>query len=118
MYVFLSATPTSSLKSSDLRLSSHVLKDFALNRAVSVGLSVEVLSAITNSVTSVTSYGHLDALWAVHCCATIAAIGNHICASKCKAGSIGANGSVETVRNSLDFSGRCTISIQLINARS
>lgn len=97
MYVFLSAQLRRQPKDSDLRLSSHVLKDFALNRAVSVGLSVEVLSAVTHSVASVTSYGYLNALWAVNSCATIAAVANHTSASKCKASFMFTDGPVKAV---------------------
>lgn len=105
------------IKSSNLRLGSHVLKNFALNRAVSVCLSIEVLSAIAHSMASIASDWHFNALWAVHDWAAIAAIGNDICTSKGKAHSMSSNGLVETVWDSLNLSSGCIISIQLINAR-
>lgn len=66
------------IKSSNLRLGSHVLKNFALNRAVSVRLSVEVLSAVPHSMACVASNWYFDALWAAHGCAAIATIGYNI----------------------------------------
>ncbi len=85
------------IKNSNLRLSSHVLKDFALNRAVSIGLSIEVLSAIPHSMASVACNRNFNTLWAAYGCAAIPAIGNDIGACESKAHSVSSDRLVETV---------------------
>ena len=97
MYVFLSAPSIVTYIHSNLRLCSHVLKDLALNRAVSVRLPVEVLRAIAHSMASVASNRHLNALWAVHGCAAIASVGNDVGTCEGQAHSMGSDRLVETV---------------------
>jgi hypothetical protein len=85
------------IKNSNLRLGSHVLKNLALNRAVSVGLSVEVLSAIPHSMASVPSNRNFNTLWAAYGSAAIPAIGNDIGTCEGKAHSVSSDRLVETV---------------------
>jgi hypothetical protein len=85
------------IKNSNLRLSSHVLKDFDLNRAVSIGLSIEVLSAISHSMASVASNRNFNTLWAADGCAAIPAIGNDIGTCESKTHSVSSDRLVETV---------------------
>ena len=94
MYVFLSAP--SIIRYSDLGLSSHILENLALNRAVSVSLSIEVLSTITHSVACVASYGDLNSLWAVFSCA-VSGVCYNSGACKCKTSSMSADRLLETV---------------------
>jgi len=96
----------------------HILQDLALNRAVSVRLSVEVLSAVTHSVSRVASNGHLDALWAAGSGRAVALVGNDSGCREGQAHSVVFDGLLEAVGDSLNLCSCRIVRVQLIYARA